>query len=118
MIYHSGVCESNNKTVFRSCISILGLSDKSLSSIVIGFSFPTDTHRSVFVLRRMVPFLLEGEGVEDFVPTTTIFRLIAREVGLAFDIFDERLEINQNPSRVGIPFFNGVVAATKLDFDF
>ena len=39
--YHSGVCESDDETVFGSGISVLGLGDKSLSCVVVGFAFPT-----------------------------------------------------------------------------
>ena len=39
--YHGGVGESDDETVFGSCIAVLGLCDESLSCVVIGFAFPT-----------------------------------------------------------------------------
>jgi hypothetical protein len=43
--YDSGVCDSHNEAVFRGCVTVLGLSDETLASVVISFAFPT-LHRS------------------------------------------------------------------------
>jgi hypothetical protein len=91
MTYHSCIGYADNKTVFRRGITILGLSDKTFPCIVIRFTLPTLHTQISFCSVMRVPFS-EWRGCRGSVPATTVFCLIAREVSLRFDDFDEWLD--------------------------
>ena len=56
--YHGSVCEADDETILGSCVFILGLSDESLSGIVVRLPLSTITHTQISsIALRIVPFL-------------------------------------------------------------
>ena len=109
--YNCGICESYYEPVFRCSITVLGLSDETFSRIIIGFAFSTIHDRSVLHTVYWVPFSLR-RGCRGIVPATTVFCLVAREVRLALDVFDEGLATSQKSlDKVGYIYHCAAAAA-------